>query len=89
MLYKYPVRTSQETHYICVTRTNRLMVFRETVAGYCENHTEHTHTLCVKNAEFWYVKTGGTCSNHWALRCVMVVWNSHMSIFLRFYRLSK
>jgi hypothetical protein len=24
---------------------NRLMLFRETVAVYCENHTEHTYTL--------------------------------------------
>jgi hypothetical protein len=25
---------------------NRLMLFRETVAVYCKNHTEHTDTLC-------------------------------------------
>jgi hypothetical protein len=28
------------------------MLFRETVAVYCENHTEHTNTLCGQNAEF-------------------------------------
>jgi hypothetical protein len=28
------------------------MLFRETVAVYCENHTEHTDTLCGQNAEF-------------------------------------
>jgi hypothetical protein len=44
------------------------MLFRETVAVYCENHTEHTDTICGQNAEFWYVKAGGTYSNHWALR---------------------
>jgi hypothetical protein len=27
-------------------------VVRETVAVYCENHTEHTDTLCGQNAEF-------------------------------------
>jgi hypothetical protein len=32
------------------------MLFRETVAVYCENHMEHTDTLCGQNAEFWYVK---------------------------------
>jgi hypothetical protein len=26
------------------------MLFRETVAVYCENHTEHTNTLCGQNA---------------------------------------
>jgi hypothetical protein len=36
------------------------MRFRETVAVYCENHTEHTDTLYGQNAEFWYVKAGGT-----------------------------
>jgi hypothetical protein len=27
-----------------------VMQFRETVAVYCENHTEHTDTLCGQNA---------------------------------------
>jgi hypothetical protein len=39
------------------------MLFGETVAVYCENHTEHTDTLCGQNAEFWYVKAGGTYSD--------------------------
>jgi translation initiation factor IF-1 len=39
------------------------VLFGETVAVYCENHTEHTNTLCGQNAEFWYVKAGGTYSN--------------------------
>jgi hypothetical protein len=29
---------------------NRLMQFRDTVAVYCENHTEHTDTLCGQNS---------------------------------------
>jgi hypothetical protein len=28
------------------------MLFGETVAVYCENHTEHTNALCGQNAEF-------------------------------------
>jgi hypothetical protein len=28
------------------------MLFGETVAVYCENHTEHTDTLCGENTEF-------------------------------------
>jgi hypothetical protein len=43
-VYKYPVRTSQETQYVSATKTNRLMLFRETVAVYCANHTEHTES---------------------------------------------
>jgi hypothetical protein len=42
------------------------MLLRERVAVYCENHTEHTDTLCGQNAEFYCVKAGGTYSNHWA-----------------------
>jgi hypothetical protein len=35
------------------------MLFGETVAVYCENHTEHTDTSCGQNAGFWCVKAGG------------------------------
>jgi hypothetical protein len=60
------VRTPQETHFVSTTKPNRLMLFGETVAVYCENHTENTNTLCGLNAE--YVKAGGTYSDHWALK---------------------
>jgi hypothetical protein len=36
------------------------MLFRETVAVYCENHTEHVNTLRGQNAEFYNVEAGGT-----------------------------
>jgi hypothetical protein len=62
------VRTSQETRYVTAAEPNRLMLFGETVAVYCKNHTEHTDTLCWKNAGFLNVKTGGKCSDHWTLR---------------------
>jgi hypothetical protein len=52
VIYTNPVRTSQETHYVSAPKPNGLMLFRETVAVYCENHTEHTNTLCGQNAEF-------------------------------------
>jgi hypothetical protein len=42
------------------------MLFEETVAVYCENHTEHTNTLCVQNVK--YVEAGGKYSNNWALK---------------------
>jgi hypothetical protein len=43
---------SQETHYVSATNTNLLMPCRETVAVYCENHTEHTNTLCGRMRSF-------------------------------------
>jgi hypothetical protein len=39
------IRTSQETHYVSATETNRIMLFGETVAVYHENHTEHRYTV--------------------------------------------
>jgi hypothetical protein len=44
IIHRNSVRTSQETHYVSVTQPNRLMLFGETVAVYCESHTEHTNT---------------------------------------------
>jgi hypothetical protein len=40
IIYSNSVRTSQETHYVSATKPNRLMLFRETVAVYCENYTQ-------------------------------------------------
>jgi hypothetical protein len=40
------------------------MLFGETVAVYCENHTEHIDTLCGQNVEFCCAKAGGTYRNH-------------------------
>jgi hypothetical protein len=55
-LYKHSVLTSQETHYVSTTKPDRSMLFGETVAVYCENHTEHTDTLCGKNTEILMLK---------------------------------
>jgi hypothetical protein len=44
------------------------MLFGETVAVYCENHTEHTDTLCGQNVEFKCVKASGVYSNRWVLK---------------------
>jgi translation initiation factor IF-1 len=60
-IYKNSFRTSQDSHYVSATKPNQLMLFREAVAVYCENHTEHPNTLCGQNAEFYY--DGGTCNN--------------------------
>jgi hypothetical protein len=53
---KHAVRTSQETHYVSATKLNRLMLFGETAAVYCENHTEHTDALCEQNECFSALK---------------------------------
>jgi thioredoxin-related protein len=45
-IYKNPVRTSQETHYVSATERNRLMLFGEAVALFIvRTVTEHTDTV--------------------------------------------
>jgi hypothetical protein len=43
-------------HYVSATKPNRLMLFREIIAVYCENHTEHINTLCGQNAVILMLK---------------------------------
>jgi hypothetical protein len=43
---------SKETHHVSTKNPNRLMLFGETVAFNCENHTEQTDTLYEQNVEF-------------------------------------
>jgi hypothetical protein len=53
------------------------MLFTETIAVYCENHTEHINTLCGENGEFFNIKVGGTYRYHWALKCSLSICNKH------------
>jgi translation initiation factor IF-1 len=71
------VRTSQETHYVSITKPNRLMLFRKIIAVYCENRTEHTNRLCWQNEELFNVKVSGTYS----YQCVYSV-KSRKSIWI-------
>jgi hypothetical protein len=66
IIYKNSVRTSQQTHYVSATKTNRLMLLRETIVAYSENRMKHTITLCGHNVQFQYVKAGGTYNDHGA-----------------------
>ena len=44
------------------------MMYREVITVCSEIHTKHINTLCGQNVELLNVKTGGTYSNHWALK---------------------
>jgi hypothetical protein len=59
-----PQSVPHRKHYVSTTKTSRLMLFRETP----ENPTKHRNTLCAQEAEFLYVKAGGTYSDHWDLK---------------------
>jgi hypothetical protein len=43
------------------------MLDREIIAVCSEIHKKHINTVCGQNVEFLNVKSGGTCSNQWAL----------------------
>jgi hypothetical protein len=45
---------------VSATKPNWLMLLRETADVYCENHMEHTDTLCRQNAEILTLTVGGT-----------------------------
>jgi hypothetical protein len=55
-------------HSVSITKPNRLMLFREIIAVYCENHTKHINTLCEQNKGFLNVKSNGTYIYHFALQ---------------------
>jgi hypothetical protein len=63
-MYKNPVRTSQEPHYVSATNPNRLMLFTETIAVCCENHMVYINTLYGKNSRIMNVKIGGVYIYH-------------------------
>jgi hypothetical protein len=44
------IQSVPHREHVTATKPNRLMLFRETIAVYCENHTEHTDTPCGQNA---------------------------------------
>jgi hypothetical protein len=43
------------------------MLFRETIAVHCEDHMEHTNTLCKQSAESLNVNADGTYNYHCVL----------------------
>jgi hypothetical protein len=65
LVFKYSVCTSGN---VTATKTTWLMPVREIVTHICENHIKHLNAFCGQNRESYYVKAGGSYSNHWALR---------------------
>jgi hypothetical protein len=59
---------SQETHYVSTIEPNRLMLFGDTVAVYCNSHSDREHTLCEENTVFRLAKGSSTDSYHSALK---------------------
>jgi hypothetical protein len=62
MIFKHPVLTTKKTQRVSMTTINWLMLLKEIIAVYSENHTNPTNTLR-KNADLLNIMSGGTYSN--------------------------
>jgi hypothetical protein len=62
--YKLNPNITENRRCASITKTNRLMLFRDTIAVYCENHTEHINTFCGKNSEILDVEIRGIYGRH-------------------------
>jgi hypothetical protein len=62
-VFKNPVRTSKRTPHFTITKINWLMLFKEIIAVYIENHT----TPMIQQADLLIVTASGTDSHHCVL----------------------
>jgi hypothetical protein len=60
MIFKNPVSSSQETQDVSIRKTNRLMLFGDTIAVRFDNFTKRLNTICTQYSDFLNVKAGGT-----------------------------
>jgi hypothetical protein len=67
IINKISVRIAKKIQHFCITETNWLILFKEIIAVYSENHTKPRNTLCGQNVELLIVKADGEYSYHWAL----------------------
>jgi hypothetical protein len=51
-IFKNSVLTAKKSPHFPVTKINRLTLFKEIIAVYCENRTKHRNILCVQSTEF-------------------------------------
>jgi hypothetical protein len=58
--FKESVRTAKKTLHLSITKISWLMLFKEIIAVYFENHTKATYTFSGQNTELLIVKAGDT-----------------------------
>jgi hypothetical protein len=63
MLFKNSVRTSKRTPYFTITKINWVMLFKEIIAVYSENHAKP-----IQNAALLTVRADGSYSYRSALK---------------------
>ena len=65
-MHETPVRTSQRTYFPSISKTKRLILYREVISHYPENPRK-AHKCWELQSFFFYVTVGGICSYHRAL----------------------
>jgi hypothetical protein len=66
-IFKNSVRTAKKTPHFTVTKINRLTLFKEIIAVYCENRIKRVYTVCGQHADLVNVKAGCVCGYRWSL----------------------
>jgi hypothetical protein len=56
LLNDYKMQFAPHRKQVSATKIRRLMLFMDKIAVYCENHAEHTNTLCAQNQSFTILK---------------------------------
>jgi hypothetical protein len=59
IIFRNSVPTAKKTQHVSIAKTSWLMLFREMIVIYSDNHTKLINTLCWQNAEILNVITGG------------------------------
>jgi hypothetical protein len=57
MIFNNPVRTSKRTPHFTITKINWLMLFKEIIAVYSENHAKPINTKCIVTGSqsIWFI----------------------------------
>jgi hypothetical protein len=68
IIFKHSFHASKKTQPISITRINWLMMFKEIITVYSENHMKPINILCGQNEELMIVKSGSKYSYYWPLK---------------------
>jgi hypothetical protein len=58
----------RDCSHLTITNLNLLILFREIIAVYSDNHTKPINAICGQNAKIPTVKAGGTYTYHCVLK---------------------
>jgi hypothetical protein len=66
-MFNNSVPTAKKTK-VSISKISWLMLFREIIAVYPENHTKPINTFCGQSAELLTINAVSTYTYHWAIK---------------------